>query len=210
MPRPDKPLVNRPDAVRAAIRIIDADGLAAFSLPRLATEFGVRVPSLYHHFKDRDDILFAVVQYVAGTAVAVSGQLPGPGWPRHFALLARNFRRSFLEHRNTAPLLMRYRPRDLLPGGYEAAAKFLAESEVPVELHIRILDGMETLLIGTVLCEVMNPFLQSGSGFAKMEARSHPKLAAAAEACPMDAASLCERKVLAFLNGVSHRISRTS
>ena len=36
MARPSKPLISRTTAVAAAISIIDAEGLDAFSLPRLA------------------------------------------------------------------------------------------------------------------------------------------------------------------------------
>lgn len=105
MPRPPgKPLISRSAAVQAAIDIIGADGLQSFTMPRLAAEMGgVKVPSLYHHFRDRADILLAVVQYVAGAAVVASGSVPGPDWPEHFVALATSFRRSFVCHKNTAP-----------------------------------------------------------------------------------------------------------
>ena len=52
MARPSKPLISRDACARAALEIIDAEGLDALSLERLATEIGVRAPSLYHHFAD--------------------------------------------------------------------------------------------------------------------------------------------------------------
>jgi TetR/AcrR family tetracycline transcriptional repressor len=53
MPRPSSPLISHDTVVEASLRIIDADGLDEFSLPRLARELNVQAPSLYHHFQDR-------------------------------------------------------------------------------------------------------------------------------------------------------------
>lgn len=203
MPRPAEPRVSRSSAVRAAVSIIGAEGLDAFTMPRLAEEFGIRVPSLYHHFRDRDDVLLAVVQYVAGTAVASSDIVPGPDWPDFFVTLAVNFRRSFLRHANATPLLLRYRPRDLLPGGYEAAAVFLKQSEVPVSLHIRILDGMETLMIGAIICEVMSPVYDGRNSFHGCDLEPASALSDALRARRMDTEAMFEGKVRAFLSGAA-------
>lgn len=190
-------------AVHAAVRIIGDEGLDAFSMPRLAAEFGVKVPSLYHHFRDRDDVLMAVVRHVAGSAVASSGLVPGSDWPEHFVALAINFRGSFERHPNVAPLLLHYRPRDLLPGGYEAAAAFLYRSGVPVAQHIQILDGMETLLIGTALCEVLDPLCGSAADGRPAGAGSVPALAAAMRACNLSGEESLATKVRALLLGIT-------
>lgn len=82
-----------------------------------------------------------------------------------------------------------------------AAARFLQDSEVPVGLHIRILDGMEALLMGTVLSESINTFLLVGVGFRTLDAASEPELSAAASGCRMSSHELFEAKVRAFLTG---------
>ncbi len=203
MARPDKPRIRRLPAVRAAVEIIGTEGLGAFSMPRLAAEFGVKVPSLYHHFRDRDDVLMAVVRYVAGTAVASSGLMPGSDWPEHFVALAIHFRASFQRHPNIAPLLLHYRPRDLLPGGYEAAATFLYRSGVPVAQHIQILDGLETLIIGTALCEILDPLCGSATGYRLAGAGSRTALTAAMQACNLSDEELLAAKVRALLVGIT-------
>ena len=68
MARPSKPLISRASAVQASIEIIDAEGLDAFSLPRLAKHMGVRAPSLYHHFADKNEILTAIARHIAQAA----------------------------------------------------------------------------------------------------------------------------------------------
>jgi AcrR family transcriptional regulator len=44
----------------AAARIVDADGLAALTLARLAAELGVAAPSLYKHVAGLDDLILRV------------------------------------------------------------------------------------------------------------------------------------------------------
>ncbi|NYF58372.1 TetR/AcrR family transcriptional regulator C-terminal domain-containing protein [Micromonospora purpureochromogenes] len=71
MPRPRQPVLTRDRIVTAALALIDADGLAAFSTRRLAAALGVRGPSLYNHFANREAILDAVADCVT-TAVDIS------------------------------------------------------------------------------------------------------------------------------------------
>ncbi|KUH67528.1 TetR family transcriptional regulator [Mycolicibacterium novocastrense] len=202
MARPAKPLIVRSAAIVAALEIIDAEGLEAFSVPRLAAHMGVRAPSLYHHFRSKNEILRAAVGLVAGTAIVPTGMLPGPTWPEHFVALAVQFRLSLLRYRNVAPLLLRYPPRDLLMGGYEAAIEFLDTSGVPKALHIRIVDGMETLAVGSVLSEAIDAEHHQATGFRDADPVRQPMLAAAVRASPLAPEELFETKVRGFLLGV--------
>jgi len=60
---------------------------------------------------------------------------PGPDWLEDFVTLRLNFRRAVL-HRNAAPVLIEYLPRQTLVGSFEDVARFLNDSGVLVELHI--------------------------------------------------------------------------
>ena len=124
MARPSKPLISRSAAVDASIAIIDSEGLNAFSLPRLAAHMGVRAPSLYHHFADKNAILTAVARHIAGKSVIKPRRAPGPDWPEYFVSLALNFRQSVLRHRNAASVLIEHLPRETLIGSFEDAAQF--------------------------------------------------------------------------------------
>lgn len=179
MARPSKPLISRASAVAASIEIIDSEGLDAFSLPRLAKHLGVRAPSLYHHFADKSEILEAVARQIAG-AGNLPRRKPGPDWPEYFVALSLNLRRSILKHRNAAPILLQYLPRDLLIGTYEDTARFLDDSGVPAHLHVQILDGMERLTLGAVLTEAMRKPSTKNTIF---ERRSRVSAAARACAC---------------------------
>ncbi|MCW2688610.1 MAG: putative TetR family transcriptional regulator [Mycobacterium sp.] len=201
MPRPTKPLITRAIAVQASIEIIDADGLDAFSLPRLAEHLGVRAPSLYHHFSDKSEILAAVARQIAGASIRPRRK-PGPDWPEYFVALAVNFRHAILRHRNAAPVLLAHLPRDVLIGGYEDSARFLHASGVPLGLHVRILDGMETLSIGAVLTEAVRPPGKRGGIFPNVDPVSQPLLTSALAANELTSGQLFEEMVRSFLCGV--------
>ncbi|ANY24591.1 MULTISPECIES: TetR family transcriptional regulator [Gordonia] len=202
MARPSKPLISRKAAVMASIEIIDSEGLEAFSLPRLAKHLGVRAPSLYHHFDDKNEILTEVARYIAGTAVRRPRMNPGPDWPEFFVALALNFRQSILRHRNAAPVLLQHLPRDLFTSTYEDTAQFLLDSGVPVDLHVRILDGMETLSIGAVLMEAMRPPRPKSAIFPNVSAESQPLLAQALSSNDLTQRQLFEGIVRSFLHGI--------
>ncbi|OBF26411.1 TetR family transcriptional regulator [Mycobacterium sp. ACS4331] len=204
MPRPSKALITRATAVDASIEIIDRDGLEAFSLPKLAKHMGVSAPSLYHHFADKNAIMVAIARHIAGKTVIKPRRAPGPDWPEYFVTLALNFRQAVLRHRNAAPVLLEHLPREVLMQSYEDAAEYLEASGVPLRLHARILDGMETLCVGAVLMEARrNPRGRQGV-FPALDRRRFPRLADAFAANELTVKELFAERVRSFLYGVVH------
>ncbi|MEV8423094.1 TetR/AcrR family transcriptional regulator [Streptomyces niveus] len=65
MARPRTPLLSRDRIVATAGALVDAEGLGAVSTRRLAAELGVSGPSLYNHFRNKDEILDAVADSVS-------------------------------------------------------------------------------------------------------------------------------------------------
>jgi AcrR family transcriptional regulator len=55
------PLTRRRIA-EAALRLIDADGLDELSMRRLGAELGVEAMALYHHFRDKGELLDGVLE----------------------------------------------------------------------------------------------------------------------------------------------------
>ncbi len=202
MARPSKPLISRSAAVQASIDIIDNEGLDAFSLPRLAKHMGVQAPSLYHHFADKSEILSAIARYIGGEAVTRPRRAPGPDWPEYFVALGLNFRQSVLRHRNAAPILVEHLPRETLTGSFEHAAAFLNDSGVPVEVHIEILDGIETLCIGAVLVEAVRRSRGRHVPFPGVDPVAHPHLTKALDSNELTAKQLFAERIRSFLYGV--------
>ena len=73
---PREPL-TRVRIIDVALGIIDAEGLAALNMRRLASAVGVKPMSLYHHFPNKDAILEAVAECIAAAALG-DGAERGP------------------------------------------------------------------------------------------------------------------------------------
>lgn len=201
MSRPRQPLISRAGAVAAAIEIIDTEGLDAMSLPRLARHLNVRAPSLYHHFEDKSEILGAVVTTIVAETV-VPRKPPPERWIEWFVQLSLNLRRVVLRHRNAAPLLLQYPPRDMLTDLYENAAHFLQASGVPAEVHVQVLDSMDTLVLGAVISEAARTPAARRAIFPNVDADRQPTLARALASNEFTANRLFEEMIRSFLYGV--------
>ncbi|MFG2752082.1 TetR/AcrR family transcriptional regulator [Streptomyces xanthophaeus] len=80
MARPRKPLLSRALIVEAAGALVDAEGLEAVSTRRLAAALGVSGPSLYNHFRTKDEILDAVADSVSERVdLSMFERLTSPG-----------------------------------------------------------------------------------------------------------------------------------
>jgi AcrR family transcriptional regulator len=98
MARPRQALLTRERIVEAATALIDAEGLEAVSTRRLAAELGVAGPSLYNHFRTKDDILAAVAdEVIADLDLSV---LAGPDWREAMFAWARAYRAALADHPN--------------------------------------------------------------------------------------------------------------
>jgi len=200
MPRPSSPLISHEAVVEASLRIVDREGLDAFSLPRLARELNVQAPSLYHHFADRADILRTVAR-----AIVLQTRLPDPAacasWVDWFVGISSAFRRVVLSHRNAAPILLEFMPRDLLTQNYELCARILAEIGVPPDQRIGVIDGLDTLTLGASLAEAAKSPAQAGQVFANVDADTEPMLAAALAVNTRTAEELFADSIRSFLAG---------
>ncbi len=104
MARPHKPLLSTERIVAAAGELIDAEGLAALSTRRLAAELGVSGPSLYNHFRTKDEIVEAVADAVSAR-VDLSMFEDGRGWRTALHDWATSYRAALRDHPNIVPVL---------------------------------------------------------------------------------------------------------
>lgn len=193
--------LSRRTIVRTALELMDRDGYAAFSMPRLGDALGIRTPSLYHHFRDREAIMVQVARAVV-LETEVPARVAGAPWTDYFVALSVNFRRTILRHRNTAPVLVQHLPSDVLAQSYEAGAVVLREtSPLPLSAHVLVLDGLERLTIGTALIEAARP---PRAAFAAVDPTRHLQLAEALARNELDAENLFIESIRAFLAGVEH------
>lgn len=158
MPRPSTPLLSQPRIRDAALDLIDRDGLAGFSMRRLAAHLGVQAPSLYGHYANRDEVFDAVANLLT-RQVDTSGFADGD-WRRGVETWARSYRDVLAAHPHAVPLVA---------SGAGRRADFLAMAEQvhgglvsagwPPRHATRIAGAVKYLVIGAA----STPF---ASGFA--------------------------------------------
>jgi AcrR family transcriptional regulator len=200
MARPTKPLISKDACARAALEIVDSEGLDALSLERLAKEIGVRAPSLYHHFTDKAEILAWVARLVT-LEVRVPPEPTTGNWQEWLVEMAAGFRRAIMAHPNAAPLMLRYYPRRFMRSGYERASRVLDRVGVPLELHILILDGVDKLTLGSALYGA-DRWAHGESEWAAVDPDRDPMLARAVEVNPFGEEEAFAEAVRSFLRGV--------
>ena len=94
-----------------ALALVDAEGLEALSMRRLAARLGCEAMSLYHHVRDKADLLDTLHAAVLGTLEPETGvdEPPAarprpPTWRSLLGGLARALRSALLKHPNVVPL----------------------------------------------------------------------------------------------------------
>jgi AcrR family transcriptional regulator len=103
MARPRQALLTRERIVDAALALVDAEGLEALSMRRLASELGVQGPSLYNHFPTKSDILDAVADAVISrVSLDVLSSLD---WASALRAWARSYHAVLVAHPNVVPVL---------------------------------------------------------------------------------------------------------
>jgi TetR/AcrR family transcriptional regulator, tetracycline repressor protein len=203
--RPRSASLTAETIVESAIELIGELGLEGFSMPKLATELGVRTPSLYHYFANRDALLEAVARTVA--TPAAPPRLPADAdWTDYLVNAAVALRGAIVAHPQCAPLLVRFMPRDNMFGAYEQQCEFLAASGVPASLHVPIVDGLTALTLGAaILVENAAHYTDSGAG-PSPDPDTHPGLRRALDAIEgLTPDELFETYVRTFLEGVLKR-----
>lgn len=108
MARPRKPLLSRDRIVEAAGALVDAEGLEAVSTRRLAAALGVSGPSLYNHFRTKDEILDAVADAVSARVdLSMFDAEDGRSWRLALHDWAHSYRDALSDHPNIVPVLAR-------------------------------------------------------------------------------------------------------
>ncbi|MFI2372592.1 TetR/AcrR family transcriptional regulator [Streptomyces sp. NPDC018833] len=106
MARPRKPLLSRELIVETASALVDAEGLDAVSTRRLAAELGVSGPSLYNHFRNKDEILDAVADAVSAQVdLSMFVEDDARDWRTALHDYAVSYRAALTAHPHTVPLL---------------------------------------------------------------------------------------------------------
>lgn len=169
MPRPA--LVSRSEIAARALSIIDAEGLEALSMRRLADGLGIRAASLYRHVATKDELLHIVANGVM-QAVDVSGFLDD--WRVGLARWARSYRAALAEHPNLVPFIA-YGParREASLRAADAVHGGLVGAGWPPKHATMIGAAVKYLVVGAA----MGSFARGFEDDAQVYAERYPNLA---------------------------------
>ncbi|MGJ3558259.1 TetR family transcriptional regulator [Streptomyces sp. INA 01156] len=101
MARPKVPLISRRKALEAALEIVDGEGLDALSIRRLGEALKVNGASLYHHFRNKDEILVGVTQLAL--ADVATPRTENESWRVWLPLNAYRTRQALISHPELIP-----------------------------------------------------------------------------------------------------------
>ena len=87
--------LSKERVLRTAVDLADRGGTEAVSMRKLGQELGVDAMSLYHHVKDKDDVLDGIVDVVVGE---IELSLPGADWKTALRRQVIAARRVMLRH----------------------------------------------------------------------------------------------------------------
>lgn len=95
---------DREEMARTALALVDRDGLENLSMRSLAAEFGIGTMTLYTYFRDKADLLDAVVDAAAGEHTFDAEDGP---WKERLRTVMRELRKALTRH----PALLELRLR---------------------------------------------------------------------------------------------------
>jgi len=149
MARPTTPLISRRTAVQAALELIDEQGIEKFSLRKLGAKLGVHGMSIYHHFRDKDEILDEVASLVLNELKASPAPLDNiVEWS---LVNAKRYRRALLEHPNAMPLFVKRLPTKNRAAMYVHEFEALDRLGINREYWIVVLETIEAFVLGTAI-----------------------------------------------------------
>ena len=166
---PDRPVLaplSRERIVRAAIRLADADGLAAVSLRKIAAELDVGPMRLYGYIDTKEELLDLMVD-----AVHAEIRPTGTSWREVLRSLAEATRRAAHQHEWFADLIG---GRPTLGPHAMARGEAVLSAMGDVDLHVvvPVVAAVDAYVIGAVRREITERRAERASGMDKEQWRA--------------------------------------
>ncbi len=162
--KPRREPLTRDRIIRAALRIMDEEGLEAVTMRRIGRELGVEAMSLYNHVKDKEDILDGITEMVMGEF-----EFPEDAghWIEVARAGARAWRRMLKSHPNVMTLLSeRKHPMTSIEAlrPMEFAFDVLRRSGLSEQETVQAFRSFGGYIFGFVMMEVGNLVAGVGGG----------------------------------------------
>ena len=162
--------LSRRRVLRAALNLIDREGLDALSMRKLGGALGVEAMALYRHVPNKDALLDGVVELLtADIEIPRSGSAP---WPEAMRLVVRSYRELAHAHPHAFPLIA-LRPL-ATPGAIargEATIQLLRDAGIDEGRAVLIFRTLASYANGYLLEELSAavPYFTTGDPEAEFE-----------------------------------------
>ena len=154
--RPVRNVLSRERVLRAALDLVDDEGVGALSMRRLGRALGVEAMSLYGYIQSKDDLIDGVVELIFREMPLV---VPGPEpWQQRIRRHAAIYRSVLLEHPNAVPLVA---GRPLVTEGTAAFVESALAELRSIGLEVRTADRVLGVIASFTLGHVSE---QTGAG----------------------------------------------
>ncbi len=139
--------------MRAALAIVDRDGLDGFSMRKLGAELGVDPMAAYYYFPNKAAVLDGIVDAVQAEVAPVPDE--DAPWDVRLREMMRAYRQAFRAHPHALPVLSTHPPSSIasLQRG-EAAAAILHDAGFAPKEAFQIINCIAGYVIGVTLAEV--------------------------------------------------------
>ena len=119
--------LQRETVVRAALHVVDEVGLDSLTIRRLAAHLDIQNPSLYWHFKNKQELLNSMAELMLADFFAeLREPEPNQDWTDWLTIYARQLRNMMLAHRDGARIVAEADPsRSTFFEGFELALNVL-------------------------------------------------------------------------------------
>jgi AcrR family transcriptional regulator len=157
---PDAPTaktrLTRERVLRGAVTVADAGGIAGLTIRSLATELGVKPMAVYHHVRNKDEILDGIVDIVFGE---IDLPVVGGEWQAEMRRRAHSARRVLKVHPWAIPMLeSRTSPGPATLGHHDAMIGTLRSAGLSMALAAHAYAVLDAFIYGSALQEASLPF----------------------------------------------------
>jgi TetR/AcrR family transcriptional regulator, tetracycline repressor protein len=157
MARPKVPLISVDAVIAAALELLARDGYQAFSLRSLGARLNVNFASIYHHFRNKDEILMAAVRFALREIA-----LPAPAgdWRDFLCEASVGYRRLLVAKPFLVPIMLSgIRP---VTRAFAMVDAKLGEAGIAAEWRPEILHTLDNAVVASAVVSINAPMLNQG------------------------------------------------
>src|SRR4051794_37196756 len=152
----ERPPLDRHRVFAVAVAVADSDGLESLSMRKLAQQLGVEAMSLYHHVRNKAEILDGMVETIYGEIELPSGT---QNWKTEMTLRACSLREAMTRHPWAIALMSsRTAPGPATLRHHDAVIGSCLRAGLSVDMAARAFALIDNFVFGYLMQERTLPF----------------------------------------------------